>query len=111
MRNAALVAFATSFGTTCSTLPIILKFARTHQIFDPSGPLKIHTIPTPRLGGVAITAGWVVGTLVSAPLVESGPLYLSLSVVWLAGLIDDVFGLSPLPRLIIQAAAALSSAA
>jgi len=107
MRNAALVAFATSFGTTCVSLPIILKFARRHQVYDPYGPLKIHTVPTPRLGGVAIAAGLVAGTFVPASQVESEVVFLSLSVVWLAGLIDDVFGLSPLPRLIIQVAAAV----
>ena len=107
MRNAALVAFAISFGTTCVTLPIILKFARRHQIYDPYGPLKIHTVPTPRLGGVAIFAGLVAGTLVSARRADSEAIYLSLWAVWLAGLLDDVFGLSPLPRLIIQAAAAV----
>ena len=107
MRNAALVAFATSFGTTCATLPIILKFARRRQIYDPSGPLKIHAVPTPRLGGVAIAGGLTAGILVAAARVEYEAVFLSLSALWLAGLIDDVFGLSPLPRLIIQAATAV----
>lgn len=107
MRYAALLAFGTSFITTCVTLPIILKLARRHQIYDPYGPLKIHTVPTPRLGGVAIASGLVAGVFVSGTLAEYAAVFLSLAVVWFAGLIDDLFGLSPAPRLILQAAAAL----
>jgi UDP-GlcNAc:undecaprenyl-phosphate GlcNAc-1-phosphate transferase len=87
-------------------LPMILKFARKHDLYDPSGPLKIHTMPTPRLGGVAITAGLLAGTAVCAVgAVESVVVYFSLLLVWVAALIDDLFGLSPLVRLIIQGAA------
>jgi UDP-GlcNAc:undecaprenyl-phosphate GlcNAc-1-phosphate transferase len=87
-------------------LPFILWFARKHELYDPSGPLKIHMVPTPRLGGVAITAGLAAGTAVSAiEPVGSGTVYLSLLLVWGAGLIDDLFGLSPSIRLIIQSTA------
>jgi UDP-GlcNAc:undecaprenyl-phosphate GlcNAc-1-phosphate transferase len=106
MRNADLIASGTSFCTTCAMLPFILWFARKHELYDPSGPLKIHMAPTPRLGGVAITAGLAAGTAVSAvERVGSGMVYFSLLLVWGAGLIDDLFGLSPSIRLIIQATA------
>jgi UDP-GlcNAc:undecaprenyl-phosphate GlcNAc-1-phosphate transferase len=106
MRNADLIALGASFCTTCALLPFILRFARKHELFDPSGPLKIHTAPTPRLGGVAITAGLVAGIAVSAGApAGSVMLCFSLVLVWGAGLIDDLFGLSPALRLIIQAAA------
>jgi UDP-GlcNAc:undecaprenyl-phosphate/decaprenyl-phosphate GlcNAc-1-phosphate transferase len=106
MRTADLIAIGTSFCTTCAMLPIILRFARKHELYDPSGPLKIHTTPTPRLGGAAITAGLLAGTAVSAVGATGSVLvYFSLLLVWVAGLIDDLFGLSPSVRLIIQAAA------
>lgn len=107
MQHAALLPFTTSLATTCAALPIILKLARRHQLYDSSGPLKIHTVPTPRLGGVAIAIGLLAGTLVFPTRVESAPVYLSLAIVWLTGLIDDVFGLSALLRLVIQAASAV----
>jgi UDP-GlcNAc:undecaprenyl-phosphate GlcNAc-1-phosphate transferase len=75
-------------------------------MYDPLGPLKIHTAPIPRLGGIGITAGLLAGTVVSAVArAGSSAVYLSLLVVWVSGLIDDLFGLSPGVRLIIQAAA------
>jgi UDP-GlcNAc:undecaprenyl-phosphate/decaprenyl-phosphate GlcNAc-1-phosphate transferase len=106
MRHADLIASGTSFCTTCGMLPFILWFARRHELYDPSGPLKIHTALTPRLGGVAITAGLAAGTTVSGvEPVGSGMLSLSLLLVWATGLIDDLFGLSTSIRLIIQATA------
>ena len=106
MRNADLIAIGASFCTTFAVLPLILSFAWKYKLYDPSGPLKIHTVPTPRLGGVAITAGIVAGTVVSAaPAAGSGKVYISLVLVWGAGLIDDLFGLSPWIRLMIQSAA------
>jgi UDP-GlcNAc:undecaprenyl-phosphate/decaprenyl-phosphate GlcNAc-1-phosphate transferase len=87
-------------------LPFILWFARRHELYDPPGPLKIHTTLTPRLGGVAITAGLAAGTTVSGvEPVGSGMVSLSLLLVWGTGLIDDLFGLSTSIRLIIQATA------
>jgi UDP-GlcNAc:undecaprenyl-phosphate/decaprenyl-phosphate GlcNAc-1-phosphate transferase len=106
MRHADLIASGTSFCTTCGMLPFILWFARRHELYDPSGPLKIHTALTPRLGGVAITAGLAAGTTVSGvEPVGSGMVSLSLLLVWGTGLIDDLFGLSTSIRLIIQATA------
>jgi UDP-GlcNAc:undecaprenyl-phosphate GlcNAc-1-phosphate transferase len=106
MRNTDLIAIGASFCTTFAVLPFILSFAWKYKLYDPSGPLKIHTVPTPRLGGVAITAGIVAGTVVSAvPAAGSGKVYISLALVWGAGLIDDLFGLSPWIRLIIQSGA------
>jgi UDP-GlcNAc:undecaprenyl-phosphate/decaprenyl-phosphate GlcNAc-1-phosphate transferase len=106
MRHADLIASGTSFCTTCGMLPFILWFARRHELYDPPGPLKIHTTLTPRLGGVAITAGLAAGTTVSGvEPVGSGMVSLSLLLVWGTGLIDDLFGLSTSIRLIIQATA------
>jgi UDP-GlcNAc:undecaprenyl-phosphate/decaprenyl-phosphate GlcNAc-1-phosphate transferase len=106
MRHADLIASGMSFCTTCGMLPFILWFARRHELYDPSGPLKIHTALTPRLGGVAITAGLAAGTTVSGvEPVGSGMVSLSLLLVWGTGLIDDLFGLSTSIRLIIQATA------
>jgi UDP-GlcNAc:undecaprenyl-phosphate GlcNAc-1-phosphate transferase len=106
MRHAELIASVTSFCTTCGMIPFILWFARRHELYDPPGPLTIHTASTPRLGGVAIAAGLAAGTTVSGAVsVGSGMLYFSLLLVWGTGFIDDLFGLSTSIRLIIQAAA------
>jgi len=105
MGTADVIAIGTSFCTTCAMIPLILWFARKHELYDPLGPLKIHTAPTPRLGGIGITAGLLSGTIVSGGVAGSLAVYLSLLLVWVAGLIDDLFGLSPWVRLIIQAAA------
>ena len=103
MRTRELVAFGASVGTTCAILPVLLRLARKYGLYDPYGPLKIHTEPIPRLGGVAIFFGLLVG-ISSYVGVARGPifLWLALFLVWLAGLIDDLFDLSPWIRLIIQ---------
>jgi len=107
MRTADLIAVGTSFCITCVMLPIILRIAGLYHLHDPAGPLKIHTTPTPRLGGVAITMGLLAGIAVSGVAARALGMLLVLLLVWLAGLIDDLVGLSPFVRLMVQALAGL----
>jgi len=106
VRTGELVAFGAPFGTTCAVLPVLLRIARKYGLYDSYGPLKIHTQPIPRLGGVAIFSGLLVGSGWYVGVARGTvSVWLGLFLVWLTGLVDDLVGLSPNIRLIIQASA------
>ena len=71
-----------------------------------------HDAPTPSFGGVGIFAGFSVGLWAAALVGAYTPdrslvgIYVAVSLVFLAGLIDDVFGLPPLAKLAVQIGAA-----
>lgn len=90
------------------------------RILDiPTDDRRVHTVPIPRLGGMAILAAtvlvWVGKSIIDGALWEPfgqlpGDLTLGVAigagVVFAAGLMDDVRGLSPRVKLIAQIAAA-----
>jgi len=109
---AALVALALT--------PLVRTFARQRGWMDePDGRRKRHAAPVPRIGGVAVYAAFVLASgLLLIPellgrLPESGlfsawaALAVAGAAVLLVGLVDDVRGVSPWGKLIVQTLAAL----
>ena len=100
---AALVAVATT--------PLLGWIARRFGILDRPQGYKAHAVPTPLLGGVAVAAGTLGSVLWLGPemptLHVAGLTALALGsvIIVLAGLIDDVRGLSPGRKFIWQLAA------
>jgi UDP-GlcNAc:undecaprenyl-phosphate/decaprenyl-phosphate GlcNAc-1-phosphate transferase len=88
-------------------LPAVLHFANRWQLQDLPGDLKPHAAPTPRLGGVAMGSALVVGISAGGTGLFSPALliFLALLLVWITGLVDDLFGLAPGLRLMIQVSA------
>lgn len=99
---------ATAFVVVLLVVPSLGMLARRWRLFDPTGPLKIHTQPIPRIGGLALILALFIGTMISK-VGHSVPATFCLALVWVgvAGLIDDVRGLHPATRLLMQAGAAL----
>jgi len=99
---------ATGFVMVLAVVPLLEMLARRWRLFDPTGPLKIHSRPIPRIGGLALVLALLVGTIVSgvSHLVQV-TFCLALAWVGAAGLIDDVRELHPATRLLMQAGAAL----
>lgn len=94
---------------SCATLvPVMNAFCAWRGLFDSPGPLKIHIRPIPRLGGVAIAISLSLGFLLSGQieLAQAWPFFAALALIWLAGVVDDVRGLSPIFRLAAQIAGA-----
>ena len=71
-----------------------------------------HDSPTPSLGGIGIFAGFSIGLWAAAAIGAFSPdeaftgVYAAVALVFVAGLADDLFGLSPLAKLAAQGAAA-----
>lgn len=90
-------------------LPSVRAAAIRWRLFDDFGPLKIHRRPISRLGGFGILLGVLAGLAFSSMDLASELVwpFLALFLVWFTGLWDDLRGLSPLVRLLVQFAAGL----
>ncbi len=97
---AGVVAFLICAGL----LPLIRHTAVNLDIHDLPGHLKIHAVPIPRLGGIAIGIAILASLMLSpfrgAPNVTG--ICLALMVIWYIGLLDDLMNLSPIVRLVAQ---------
>ena len=104
-----LLAAALSWALSVVVLRLCLRF----NLLDRPGPRRVHTRPTPRLGGIAIFLTFLtVSLLVFRPATaDELRIYVGLLVAALLVVIvmayDDVRGLPPLLRLGVQTLAAL----
>lgn len=98
----------------------ILKIAKVKELVDNPDARKLQKSPVPVLGGIAVFFGLVTGMLAFAALskvwpVGSGlmgtpilPITLCCSVMLYIGSMDDILGLSPKSRLLIEVLAMLA---
>jgi UDP-GlcNAc:undecaprenyl-phosphate GlcNAc-1-phosphate transferase len=106
-------------GVVASLLvPPILKLAAAMRTLDhPTEPRKVEALFVPRLGGIAITAGIAAGASLglladwnrwasSIPRPELVALPIATSLVFLVGLMDDLFGVSATKKFLVQFLAA-----
>ncbi|MCO4762341.1 MAG: undecaprenyl/decaprenyl-phosphate alpha-N-acetylglucosaminyl 1-phosphate transferase [Myxococcales bacterium] len=113
-----LVAFLLSLGISALLTPMVLRIAnRLHLLDAPDGDRKIHVVATPRLGGIAIAAGFfapivglaffynnafsqeIQGDLLRLTLFLGGGL-----AILILGLIDDLRGVGAWGKLTVQTA-------
>ena len=105
-----LAVFATAFGLTALLTPRVIALARRRGFLDvPVGEEKeVHSLPTPRLGGLAIFPAFAVAVLVAWVLpVERADaseatrtvgLLAGATIIFLLGVWDDMRELSPAPQ-------------
>jgi len=100
---------AIAFISTLILTSIVRRLCVHLRLYDPVGPLKIHSKPIPRLAGVAITLAFAAGISLSGHLsqVHVWPFFAALILIWAAGLTDDIRGLSPTLRLAAQVGGAI----
>ena len=97
-------AFTASFLLT----PVAIRLAKKFNIVDIPNQRKVHTAPTPRMGGIAIYGGFVLGALVLAVYTrQMAALLIATTIVMLTGLVDDMKGISPKIKLLGQIIASL----
>lgn len=104
-----LRAGAIAFITTIVFVPLVRYLCNHWGLFDPSGPLKIHSGEIPRLGGVAIAASIVTGVSFSRIIAARPvwPFLVALALIWAVGFTDDIRRVSATLRLAVQIGAGL----
>jgi UDP-GlcNAc:undecaprenyl-phosphate GlcNAc-1-phosphate transferase len=102
---------AMAFILTIILVPPIRGICNRWRLYDLPGPLKIHTVPIPRLGGIAIAFAIAFSTAFSSFLhlssIPAWPFFAPLALIWTASLVDDLRGLSPGVRIASQVAASV----
>lgn len=111
--------FAAAAVVALMVTPVVRGFAHRFGLLDQPGERKVHEVPIPRLGGVAMAVafGLAIGiaTLASPDLGASGQLrpnrapaiLAGVGVLLVVGVIDDVRGMRALVKLALQVGVAL----
>lgn len=118
--TAALLLLLVAALTSLTLTPLTRTFARNHGWMDqPDGGRKRHASPVPRIGGVAVYGAFLLASSLllalepmglapgSALVSAYGPLLVACAAVMGVGLLDDIRGVPPAGKLIVQALAAL----
>ena len=100
-----MVALVVSFLMT----PVVRTLAYKVGAVDvPRDARRMHKVPTPRLGGLAIFMGFMVSTLLFVPFTpEMKSILLGAVVIVVLGVIDDSLNLPALVKFVVQIIAAL----
>ena len=115
---AAVMAAGIAALVTSLMVPVVTWLSVMLRALDYPGERKLHTDPTPRLGGLAIVTGLLFGVgLVGlarwgvwggrVSRSELAVVLLGTAMVFLVGLADDVVGVPPLNKILVETAAAV----
>lgn len=100
--------FLLAMVVTMAWLPVFGRVATKWRIIDHPGERKVHVIPIPRIGGVAMAIGVLVAAVIVIPLDQSSRYFLiAAGVLTVFGGLDDRFDLDYRIKLVGQLAAAL----
>ena len=102
---AMLVSMVVSFLMT----PVVRSFAYKVGAIDvPKDSRRMHKVPVPRLGGLAIFSGFMISALLFVPMTaEMKSILLGAVVIVVLGVIDDSMDLPALLKFVVQILAAL----
>ena len=85
-----LFIFFTALVVSVAIIPVMIRLAPRLGMVDLPDPRKVHTIPTPRVGGVGIVIGSLIPILLWVPLDNAIVAYLFGALILLVfGLWDD----------------------
>jgi len=97
----SLIAFLIAF----LLFPVVIKIFKRLNWLDQPGTHKIHSATTPSMGGIPILIGATLALLMSLPLqqwIAMKYFFISVALMFLIGLRDDVLALSPRQKLVSQ---------
>ena len=102
---ALLVALAVSFLMT----PVVKTFAYKVGAIDvPKDARRMHKVPIPRLGGLAIFIGFMVSILLFSEITpELRSILLGAVIIVVLGVVDDIMALPAMLKFVVQIVAAL----
>ncbi|HEV2786301.1 MAG TPA: MraY family glycosyltransferase, partial [Solirubrobacteraceae bacterium] len=87
--------------------PVAIRLAARFEFYDRPVGYKGHAAPTPYLGGLAVTAAFVVVVLVlTSDPGRTLPVLGGVVVLWAVGTLDDRRTVGPVPRVAVEAALA-----
>ena len=103
-----LVAVGVTLLLSFALVPLVKKIAFKVDALDYPNNRKVHTMPTPRLGGIGIVVSFYVGIFIVFGFTQTAIsiIFPSMFVV-LAGILDDIFTISPKVKLFLQFMGAL----
>ena len=102
----ALYAFLLAGVLTLLLVPLTIRLARWVGAIDLPNERSLHVVPTPKLGGLAVLVGVLAASLIWLPDdSESHAIEIGAIAIVLVGVADDLYDLSPIPKLIGQAVA------
>lgn len=103
-----LYVFILSFVFAQLLTPCAIWLGYRFGILDNPGPRKIHSVPIPRIGGLAVFLAFVLSTARNYQFSrELAGLLAGSSIIYITGLLDDIFSLRASTRLFAQIAASL----
>ena len=102
--GALVVALGTSFLLT----PLVIRLAVRTEFFDHPVGYKGHDRPTPYLGGLAVMAGLLAGTVIFDGADDYKRLIVAAFAICAIGTLDDRIGLGVTLRLIVQVLTAVA---
>jgi len=95
--------FIVGMAVTMVCLPMLVRLAGKWLIIDRPGGRKVHTVPIPRVGGVAMAVGIVVAALLTMRLQAADQWFLAAALVLIVfGVLDDRFDLNYRVKLLGQ---------
>ena len=103
----SLLTYVAVLAVTLALIPLLARIATRTGLVDYPGRRKRHRGAVPLIGGPAIFAGSCLGAyLMPDPLGDYLPLFASLSVLLVAGMLDDLRDLTAWQKLVAQLIAA-----
>lgn len=106
-----LLLMLVALGVTVIMTPVVRRLAVSGNVLAPPRPRDVHTQPTPRLGGIAMTLGFVAAMLLGQAIPYLQPVYQTQAPwavmggavgICLLGVVDDVWDLDWLTKLLGQ---------
>ncbi len=103
-----LLSGALGFLITFFAIPIIIQVARRKKLFDEPDERKVHKVVIPTLGGLGIFGGFILATLMGAPVGSFELQYFAAAaiVIFFLGIKDDILVLSAAKKFVGQLVAA-----
>ncbi len=113
-----LIILALLLSLVCGliSMPLIIRYCISHHLYDLPNERKIHHNKIPRLGGICFLPSMLLATIAIIFLnreeatvtfsLWSVNFFISLAIIYLTGLVDDLTGLNATTKLIMQIIAA-----
>ncbi|QNG60232.1 undecaprenyl/decaprenyl-phosphate alpha-N-acetylglucosaminyl 1-phosphate transferase [Bacillus sp. PAMC26568] len=103
-----ILGFSIAYFTSLFITPVVSKLAFKIGAVDLPNKRKVHQKQMPRLGGLSIFLGLLISLLyLKFPFLDYWPIFLSLIIILLLGIMDDIYSLGALVKLIVQLIAAI----